>query len=78
MQRPSCNEERSAMAGLLLWPVRWMARRARALVVSWELREAIHVLHQMDERGLRDIGLTRSRIEDAVKGNMRSEIGRLR
>jgi uncharacterized protein YjiS (DUF1127 family) len=55
-----------------------MAGCARAVIAFWQRREAVKALQQMDDRGLRDIGLTRSQIEDAVRGNARVEQGRLR
>jgi uncharacterized protein YjiS (DUF1127 family) len=54
-----------------------MAGFARALIAFWLRREAVKALQQMDDRGLRDIGLTRSHIEDAVSGNAHIERGRL-
>jgi uncharacterized protein YjiS (DUF1127 family) len=53
--------------------VRWIAGCGRALIAFWERRKAIKALQQNDGCELRDIGLTRSRIEDAVKGNARIE-----
>ncbi len=38
------------------------------LVTYWARREAIKVLSEMDDRALRDIGITRSHIEGAVHG----------
>lgn len=51
-----------------------------SLLKEWRYRSDIHKLHAMSDRQLNDIGLTRSRIEDAVRGGARSEIprGRLR
>jgi uncharacterized protein YjiS (DUF1127 family) len=40
-------------------------------------REAIKVLHGMDDRGLRDIGLARCQIEAAVYRGMDWELARL-
>jgi uncharacterized protein YjiS (DUF1127 family) len=75
MTTTSCTEERSAAAASSAAPVRWMAGCARALIAFWRRREAVRALQQMDDRGLRDIGLTRSHIEDAVRGNAQIEQG---
>jgi len=62
-------------------------RTLRGLLIGWihELvkrgrrRAAIKALHRLDDRELRDIGLTRDRIESVVSGFSRaeSEPGRL-
>ncbi|WJR76247.1 DUF1127 domain-containing protein [Bradyrhizobium sp. NP1] len=46
----------------------WFARCVSRLAVHWMRREAIRALHRLDDRELRDIGLMRSQIEPAVKG----------
>jgi len=51
---------------------------AHALVTHLDRRAAIKTLRQMDDRELRDIGLTRSHIEDAVCGFADPDLGRLR
>jgi uncharacterized protein YjiS (DUF1127 family) len=51
---------------------------AYLLVDHLDRRTAIKTLRQMDDRELRDIGLTRSHIEDAVCGNADPDLGRLR
>ena len=49
------------------------------LVASWVRRQAVKALSELDDRGLRDIGITRSHIEAAVYGGtMNPESGRLR
>jgi uncharacterized protein YjiS (DUF1127 family) len=42
----------------------WVVR----LIKEWRYRADIHKLHGMSDRQLRDIGLGRSQIEDAVRG----------
>ena len=51
---------------------------AQALVDYLHRRSAIKTLRQMDDRELRDIGLARSHIEDAVCGFADPDLGRLR
>ena len=51
---------------------------AYALMEHLDRRAAIKTLRQMDDRELRDIGLTRSHIEDAVCGIADPDLGRLR
>jgi uncharacterized protein YjiS (DUF1127 family) len=48
--------------------LRWIGVLAQALVDHLARRAAIKVLSQRDDRELRDIGLLRSQIEDAVSG----------
>ena len=48
------------------------------LAAHWVRREAIKALRAMDDRELRDIGIHRSFIEDAVRGQPNPEFGRLR
>ena len=45
----------------------WGTRLARNLADEWLLRSAIHELHQLDDRTLADIGITRREIEYAVR-----------
>lgn len=50
-----------------------------ALTTYWVRREAIKTLQQLDDRALRDIGISRCHIETAVTGNFdRLELVRLR
>lgn len=42
----------------------WILR----LIKKWHHRSDIHKLHAMSDRQLSDIGLSRSRIEEAVRG----------
>ena len=51
---------------------------AYALAAYLDRRAAMKVLRQMDDRELCDIGLTRSRIEQAVCGVSHPDLGRLR
>ncbi len=48
------------------------------LAAHWVRREAIKALRAMDDRELRDIGIHRSFIEDAVRGRPNPEFGRVR
>nr|WP_249159751.1 DUF1127 domain-containing protein [Bradyrhizobium tropiciagri] len=49
-----------------------------ALVTYWMRREAIKTLRQLDDRALRDIGLSRCHIETAVIGDIDYELVRIR
>ena len=51
---------------------------AFALAAYLDRRAAIKALRQMDDRELRDIGLARSHIEQAVSGVPDPDLGRLR
>jgi uncharacterized protein YjiS (DUF1127 family) len=61
-------------------PIRILGRCVDRLAAYWCRREAIKMLAQFDDRELRDIGLTRGRIEAAVNGftQAESELGRMR
>jgi uncharacterized protein YjiS (DUF1127 family) len=50
---------------------RSIAGLGRALILHWYRRAAIKSLSELDDRALRDIGLLRCHIEDAVKGEVR-------
>ena len=66
---------RSSISGGLLRLLRvW----SDALVTYWMRREAIKTLRQLDDRALRDIGLSRCHIEGAVIGNFDLELVRIR
>ena len=56
----------------------WFGTWAYVLVDHLHRRSAIKTLRQMNERELRDIGLTRSQIEDAVCGLANPDVWRLR
>lgn len=49
---------------------RAIANWANGVAASWVRREAIKNLQALDDRSLRDIGIPRSHIEAAVKGNL--------
>jgi uncharacterized protein YjiS (DUF1127 family) len=51
---------------------------ANGLASYWVRREAIKALRTMNDRELRDIGITRSHIDDAVWGKLDPELGRMR
>jgi uncharacterized protein YjiS (DUF1127 family) len=57
---------------------RTIVNGAYAVLDFLERRAAIKTLHELDERALRDIGITRSQIEDAVGGSLKSEMMRYR
>ena len=48
-----------------------------AIVTYFAHREAIKTLSELDDRALRDIGIERSRIESAVRGNVDPDYGRI-
>ena len=56
---------------------RTLGNWANVLAAYWVRREAIKALRAMNDRELRDIGLHRGRIEDAVYGLDIPERGRL-
>ena len=49
---------------------RAIANWANEVAAHWVRREAIKNLQALDDRALRDIGIHRSNIESAVKGNV--------
>ncbi|MGF6313201.1 uncharacterized protein YjiS (DUF1127 family) [Bradyrhizobium sp. i1.8.4] len=49
-----------------------------ALATYWVRREAIKTLRQLDDRTLRDIGISRCQIEPAVTGDLDLELVRIR
>ena len=53
----------------------WVASWLRALAMNLDRRAAIRELQESDDRELWDIGITRSQIEDAVKGEFRRRGG---
>ena len=53
-----------------------LAHAAYALFDRLERRTAVKTLNELDNRALRDIGITRSQIEDAVYGQFKSELTR--
>ena len=58
--------------------LRWFGAGALWLAAYLDRRAAIKTLRQLDDRELRDIGLVRSHIEQAVWGHVDAELGRLR
>jgi uncharacterized protein YjiS (DUF1127 family) len=61
-------------------PIRILDGWAKRLAVYLARRDAIKRLSQLDDRELRDIGLSRGRIESAVHGfaQAEAELGRVR
>ncbi|WP_246801200.1 DUF1127 domain-containing protein [Bradyrhizobium genosp. L] len=49
-----------------------------ALVTHWMRHDAIKTLRQLDDRMLRDIGISRCHIERAVTGDLDLELVRIR
>lgn len=64
----------SAPGGLIRWLETW----ANNFAARWVRREAIKELQRLDDRALRDIGISRSQIETAVRGFVDPALGRLR
>jgi uncharacterized protein YjiS (DUF1127 family) len=58
--------------------VRWIEAGAHALLTYLERRAAIKTLRQLDDRALRDIGISRCQIEAAVGGALYAEMARRR
>lgn len=56
---------------------RMLGNWANGLAAYWVRREAIKALRAMNDRELRDIGIQRSHIEDAVWGRPDPEFGPL-
>ena len=57
---------------------RMLGNWANGLATYWVRREAIKALRSMSDRELRDIGITRSHIEEVVWGRPDPELGRQR
>ena len=53
-----------------------LVNAAYALFDRLERRTAIKTLNELDDRALRDIGINRSQIEDAVYGQFKAELTR--
>lgn len=53
-----------------------LAHAVSALFDRLEHRSAVKTLNELDDRALRDIGITRSQIEDAVYGQFKAELSR--
>ncbi|MFO1109829.1 MAG: DUF1127 domain-containing protein [Bradyrhizobium sp.] len=56
---------------------RLLGNLADGLAAYWVRREALKALRAMNDRELRDIGITRSHIADAVWGKSDPEFGRV-
>ena len=57
---------------------RMLGNWANGLATYWVRREAIKALRAMNDRELRDIGITRSHIDEVVWGRPDPEYGRRR
>jgi len=53
-----------------------LAAAVLRLLKEWRYRSDIHKLHALTDRQLSDIGLTRGRIEEAVRGGASREVAR--
>jgi uncharacterized protein YjiS (DUF1127 family) len=53
-----------------------LVNAAYALFDRLERRSAIKTLNELDDRALRDLGISRSQIEDAVYGQVKDELTR--
>ena len=62
-----------AMGGFFRLLGKWV----NGIVSYLARRQAIQTLSELDDRALRDIGIERSRIESAVRGNVDPEFGRI-
>lgn len=62
----------SSMGGFF----RSIAGGFHALFDRLERRAAVKTLNELDDRALRDIGISRSQIEDAVYGSVKAELTR--
>jgi uncharacterized protein YjiS (DUF1127 family) len=72
----SATTVRPATSGVLAKFVRSSVTWLRAVVAEWDRRAAMKALHQLDDRALRDIGISRSEIERAVHGRNLPDISR--
>ena len=63
----------SAMGGFFRLLGKWV----NGVVNHLARRQAIQTLHELDDRALRDIGIERSRIEAAVRGNVNPDLSRI-
>jgi uncharacterized protein YjiS (DUF1127 family) len=70
----SSTAARPAASGLLGGFVRWIGIWANVLVARLERRAAMKALHELDDRGLRDIGIARCQIETAVYGRTNPDL----
>jgi uncharacterized protein YjiS (DUF1127 family) len=58
--------------------IRWLETWANNFAAHWVRREAIKELQRLDDRALRDIGISRSQIEPAVGGALNPDMSRFR
>jgi uncharacterized protein YjiS (DUF1127 family) len=56
---------------------RLLGSLVNGIVTYLARRQAIQTLSELDDRALRDIGIERSRIESAVRGNVDPDFGRI-
>jgi uncharacterized protein YjiS (DUF1127 family) len=73
----SSTTVQSATSGAFGRVVRWTIRRAQALAVYGDRRAAIKELRELDDRALRDIGLSRWEVEKAVGRFTRPDVTRI-
>ena len=78
MSTMSESPTRPAMSGAWRGWARRIGAWPQAFVGYCDRRAAIKMLHQLDDRALRDIGISRSHIESAVGGASNPEMARLR
>jgi uncharacterized protein YjiS (DUF1127 family) len=64
---------RSSVSGFFRVLGSWV----NGIVTYLARRQAIQTLSELDDRALRDIGIERSRIESAVRGNVDPDFGRI-
>lgn len=67
-----------ARSGILSGLLRLLRASGDTFVTYWVRRDAIKTLRQLDDRTLRDIGLSRCQIEPAVAGDLDMELVRIR
>jgi uncharacterized protein YjiS (DUF1127 family) len=67
----------SVTAGAFGRAARWMSRWVHALAVYLDQRAAITELSELDDRALRDIGLSRCEVEKALRSFARPDITRV-
>ncbi|MBR0719238.1 DUF1127 domain-containing protein [Bradyrhizobium liaoningense] len=72
LQTAGQNLSPSSSSGFL----RSIVNSVQALFDHLERRAAIKTLNELDDRALRDIGIARSQIEDAVYGSVKAELTR--
>ena len=70
--------EAPAWSGSLGRLLRLLRAWGDALVTHWVRHDAIKTLRQLDDRTLRDIGISRCHIERAVTGDLDLELVRIR